>query len=155
MAAIGFTWVYLIIIAMIAGPEGLGTLSADRVQQLMSLGYLAIILPLIGSGLAITVQSWAAFWQRRDFGNAAIAAWNTYAQINNLVGAVREVPSALSTAKDLLFGDDDEETDASGNLVVLLAALAIGAGIITTTIIVSTVAARVERELAFRAAARD
>ena len=152
MAAIGFTWVYFIIIATVAGPDGFGTLSAERVQQLMSLGYLAVIVPVIGSGVAITVQSWAAFWQRRDFGNGAIAAWNTYAEIHNIVGAVQHVPSAWAAVADLFVSDDDE--DGAGTLVWVLAALAIGAGVITTAIIVRTVAGRVERDLAFKAASQ-
>jgi len=154
MAAVGFTWVYLIVIAIMAGPDGAGRLSAARVEQLMSLGYLAVIVPLIGSGVAITVQSWAAFWQRKDFGNGAIAAWNTYAQVHNIVDAVSAVPSAWDAVSGLFKSSDDEE-DASGTLVLVLAALAIGAGVLTTVLIVRTVAANVQRELAFKAVMAD
>jgi hypothetical protein len=120
----------------------------------MSLGYLAVIVPLIGSGVAITVQSWAAFWQRKDFGNGAIAAWNTYAQVHNIVDAVSAVPSAWDAVSGLFKSSDDEE-DASGTLVLVLAALAIGAGVLTTVLIVRTVAANVQRELAFKAVMAD
>jgi hypothetical protein len=151
MAAIGFTWIYLIVVACVAGPDGFNKLTAEQVEQFLSLGYLAIIVPLIGSGIAITVQSWAAFWQRRDLGNGAIAAWNTYAQFHNLAGAIQEVPSAWGAVADL-FRTDDEDDDGVAALVVGVAALAIGSGVLTTIIIVRTVAARVQRNLAFRAA---
>lgn len=151
MSAIGFTLVYLIVVAYAAGPDGANWLSPQRVNQMLSLGYLAILPPLLGTGLAITVQSWAHFWRRRTFGSGAIAAYNTYAQLSNMYNAYMEAPNAWKEVKNF-FSDDDDPADAGSLIAFLCFVIAVAGGIVTTAIIIHIVSANVAREVRDRAA---
>lgn len=147
MSAVGFTWCYFILVAI--GLQASGKVTPEQAQQFLNLGYLAVIIPCIGSGTAITVQSWAHFWKRKTFGNGAVATWNTFADVYNIVSAFEHVPSAWSSVGDLFSMDSDDDGVAS--LLLMLAVLALGAGIVTTMLIVRTVNARTVRDLQMRA----
>jgi hypothetical protein len=144
MAAVGFSWSYLVIIAFAAGPDGFKKLPANAVEALFSLGYLIIIGPCIGSGIAITVDSWAYFWRRRTFGSGALATYNTFADVYNIYNAARYAPSMWDKVVDLLFPKKRSSSDSSNvaGLVVLLALAAVAGGILTTAAIIRTVAER-------------
>ncbi len=150
MAAVGFTYVYFILIAMIAVASG--QLSPENGEKFLQLGYLIVIVPALGSGLAITIQSWAHFWRSRNFVDGAVSVWNTYAQLANLSGAFETVPGAWDSVGSLFSSDSDEDAGVAA-LVFILAVLALGAGIVTTMLIVRTVDANVLRGVQFRAMA--
>lgn len=141
MSASGFTWCYALIGAFLGGSlthevdgKAVPYLSAQAVDAVCQAGYLAVILPVIGSGLAITVHSWAVFWRRRTFGDGALAGYNTFANVYNLAGAVRHVPEAGSGLGKFFDGDDKGK-----GLVVLIVLAAACAGVLTTyTIVTST-----------------
>ena len=139
MSAAGFTWCYLVPIAYLAGPGCFGKLPTPYVEALWSLGYLTIIGPVIGSGLAITVQSWMIALRTRSFRDGAIAGYNTFAQLYNIGSAIEYVPSAWDKVTDVLFSKDSKNDSDGGNalgrLVILLVVLALLAGCLTTTII--------------------
>lgn len=136
MSAIGFTWVYVTVLALLLG--ALGKISSDAVQGILSLGYLLIIIPLLGSGLAIMVSSLITAWKQRTFGNVAVAGYNTIAQAYNSYSAIQTIPSALSTVVNLFGGKKSKNTTT---LVVILVVIgAIFGGILTTyAIIASTI----------------
>lgn len=137
MSAVGFTWIYLILAAEIFGPGGLGKLNAKYVEGMWSLGYLAIVIPLIGSGIAITIDSWAYFWRRRTWGSGGLAAWNTFADIFNIVQAMETVPGALKEVSGLFSSDGDDDASATmAKWAIGLAIFAVLAGILTTVFIV-------------------
>lgn len=146
MSASGFTWCYMVIAAfagsVIPFEQDDGTsaplLTAVQVQAFCDLGYLMIIVPIIGSGLAITIHSWGVFYRRRSLGDGAVAGWNTFAQIYNIASAFQHVPQA---SKGVLgfFGDSDEK---GKGLVLLLAVLAVAGGILTTSMIIRGTARR-------------
>jgi len=92
MASAGFSWCYLIVLAFIAGPDGLNKLPPKYVQAMCNLGYLALIIPVIGSGTAITIQSLVRAWKERSLASGGIAAWNTFADVYNISQAVEHVP---------------------------------------------------------------
>jgi hypothetical protein len=144
MAAVGFTWCYLVILAYVA--QASGKFSNAQVAGMFSLGYLVIIVPLIGSGFAITAGSWAHFWRQRSFGNGAIAGWNTFAQISNTFRAISAVPSALR-----LVGEGFKVKGggkSKGALVlVLMVVLAVAGGVMTTMAIVKAAARAHIRDL--------
>lgn len=155
MAASGFTWCYMVILgvagATIPFEQDNGTvaplLSPDSLAAFASLGYLVIIGPILGSGLAITVHSWGVFWRRKSLGNGAVAGYNTFAQIYNMYGAVQHVPSAFKEVSEF-FGKDSEDGKGKGKIVLILVALAVLGGILTTWAIIrrtarSTAATRV------------
>ena len=63
MSACGFTWVYIALLAILA--QSFQWLPARYIEGIFSLGYLVIIVPLLGSGLGITASSWAHFGVKR------------------------------------------------------------------------------------------
>jgi len=125
MAACGFTWCYLVIYGLIGA--GLGKLNPQMLQGLFSLGYLVIILPVIGSGFGIWIHSLALAWRQRTFGNIAVASWNTFAQLNNCYSAIRGIPMAIKKVGDCFSGKAK-----GGYWLVILTILAAVAGIVTT-----------------------
>lgn len=136
MSAAGFTWCYLVIAAVVFGSIPMGDpptpiLGPTEVEAMLSLGYLVVILPILGSGLAITIDSWGHFYRKRTLGSGAVTAWNTYAQVSNAISAARNVPDAFGKALDAFDGDGDSK----GVVVLILVALALAGGIITTTVI--------------------
>ena len=149
MSASGFTWCYLVIIgllgsitpaAWVMSPEegevitGM-LLDPASLQAFYQLGYLIIIFPILGSGLAITVQTWRHMARRRAAGTAgagdyAITGWNTFAQVHNMYSAVRNVPSAFEGVGSFFGGSDSK--DGKGTIVIVLVILAVLGGILTT-----------------------
>lgn len=149
MAAVGFTWCYLILFGAVAtvipitDDDGntAPLLSGESLEALYNLGYLMIIGPAIGSGLAITVNSWMAFAKRRSFGDGMVAGWNTYAQVSNTMSAIQHVPEVSSSLGDFFKSDKDNK----GAVVIVLAAVALFGGILTTWGIISMIASKRSR----------
>jgi len=145
MSACGFTWVYLIILALIA--QSFGKLPEVYVDAALKLGYLVIILPVLGSGLAITIQSWAHFWRERNLRSGAITGWNTFAQAYNMYEAASAIPDAVRDVYKVLGGKDKDDDDGKAKAAVLLIViLALTAGVLTTAAIIRVTArTRVEQ----------
>lgn len=133
MAACGFTWCYTLLGAYAA--YAVGYLTSTQAEGVLRLGYLVIIIPVIGSGIGILVESWARFYRSRSLGDGALAAWNTFANAYNVVGAMDAVPGSISFLKDL-FTDEDNLASVAAMLVVTIAVLAIIGGIVTTSVVV-------------------
>lgn len=153
MSACGFTWVYVTILGLIA--QSTGKLPPQYVNAMFSLGYLTIILPILGSGLAITAQSWAYFWRERNFGSGAAAGWNTFAQIYNMYEAVHIIPEAIKSLGGVLKDDDSE--DGKGQLLaiaVMLVVAAVSGGVLTTTAIIRKTAKNHADDVAVKQALR-
>ncbi|MCE9643063.1 MAG: hypothetical protein K8Q97_01915 [Candidatus Andersenbacteria bacterium] len=138
MSACGFTWVYLTILTMIA--VSCEWLTPHWGEVMFKLGYLVIIGPVLGSGLAIWAHSIVVAYRRRNLSDVAVAAWNTYAQVSNTweaashaPGFLKEVMSAFSSTSD--DDDDDNKGAQMGLLVILLVILAVFGGVITTGVI--------------------
>lgn len=134
MSACGFTWVYVALLGMLA--QNFQWLPTRYIQGIFSLGYLVIILPLLGSGLGIAVSSWVQFWRQKNLINGGIAAWNTYAQISNVVSAVRFVPEAIGNVVSAFKGDDDEEDNRALLIMLAVVLVAVGAGVMTARAII-------------------
>ncbi len=161
MSASGFTWCYLIALAFLAAvtpqalfvhsPEGTPPvtgmlLSLDALQATLELGYVVIILPILGSGLAITVDSWRrlATSKDRNVGDYAITGWNTYAQASNMYNAARELPGIFDHLSAFfggaLGGASKSKDDNKGKALILVVALvvcAVLAGALTTYSIIN------------------
>lgn len=149
MSASGFTWVYLLILCAVGQAiPGKYHLPDKYAQAIFGIGYLIIILPVLGSGLAITVQSWAHFWKERNFRTGAVAGWNTFADIYNTYEACRAVPEIFGFLGKL-WDSEDEDTDGKTVIFVLLVAAAVMCvigGALTTTAIVRSTARSVARQ---------
>ncbi|TSC81745.1 MAG: hypothetical protein G01um101420_850 [Parcubacteria group bacterium Gr01-1014_20] len=139
MSACGFTWVYLFILALLA--QAFGRLGPEEINGMLSLGYLVIILPIIGSGLAITIDSWAHFWRRKSFGSGAVAGYNTFAQTYNTYQAIKTVPKAFEAVGGLFKGKGSRDgKGAAAVFILILVVLAICGGTLTTIAIVRATA---------------
>ena len=150
MSASGFTWCYLVILGLLGavtplalfmkGENGVPVegmlLDAQAVQAFFDLGYLVILLPILGSGLAITVNSWREFARakHRRMGDYVITGWNTFAQIDNIYMAIQETPGVITNLGRFFFGGA-KDSDAKGKaamLVVTLVVVAALGGVLTT-----------------------
>lgn len=125
-AAIGFSSV--IGFAIGAGLHATGHLPAAVAHGAVSAWYLLIIIPVLGTGLAITIESWIIAFRERSLANMGGAAYNTLAMAHNAYGAVDGIGQALKGVSSLLDTKDDE---GGSNLVLMafglvLAALASG-----------------------------
>lgn len=155
MAAVGFTWCYLVLLAW--GAMASGKLPENYAQAMFELGYLIIAVPLIGSGIAITIDSWAYFWRRRTFGSGAIAGLNTAIDVYNIYQVAKHAPGAWDHVKGLLFDSDsdDESSSVFARIAIFLALAAVFGGILTTAAIVRTVAESKASERRFKYAAEE
>lgn len=139
-AAIGFSSVIGAVLGAIA--FHFGFLPAKAASQAMSLWYLLVIVPAIGSGLIITVHSWIIAFRERSILNMGAAAYNTLAQAHNMLGAFRNMGSALDAVAGLFSNDDDEPSVAV--LVVALVAFALASGVLLTAYLIRRYAGRIE-----------
>lgn len=141
MAASGFTWCFLVLIGL--GVHATGYLPEEYLKGFYELGYVVIVVPVLGSGLAITIDAWAYYWKRRTFGSGAVATYDTFAQVYNTYQAAQALPGIFEHLGGLFsFGDDDDD-DVKVKLVVMMVVLVVlsaAAGIFLTALIVRTTA---------------
>lgn len=146
MSASGFTWCYLLVIGLLgsvipvggdadAGIEAAPLVTPEMLDAFYSLGYLVIIFPILGSGLAIMIASWRQFARSRSVGDGLVTGWNTFAQVHNTISAMNAVPDALDGVGSFFKGSDDSK----GAIVILLVALAVAGGALTTMFIIRSV----------------
>lgn len=134
MSACGFTWVYLTLVTL--GAIGGGWLTARQGQVLFELGYLVLILPILGSGFGLWANSLVEAHRQRTLGSVGVGVWNTYAQFHNTWQAASDAPGFFSDVMGFFSSDDDnDDNSASAGLILLLVLLALAGGIITTTVI--------------------
>jgi len=162
MSASGFTWCYMVVLGFLgtiipvggdeaAGIEAAPLLTQDMLEAFFNLGYLMIIFPILGSGLAITVASWRRFARTRSVGDGLVTGWNTFAQIHNTWNAVQHVPKAWDGLGKFFKGGDDKK----GAVVIGLVVLAVAGGCLTTYGIITSVSARALAEEGMKAQEQD
>jgi hypothetical protein len=139
--------------AMVDGQWQTSTLTTADGETLLSgvfsPWYVAIILPILGSGFAITAHSLRAAYRRRDFASIASAGWNSFAQIHNTVGAVRNLGGAFGDIGKL-FDVGSKGGDSKNKVVILaivLVVLSIVGGFMIAFGLVKFFAARAESRL--------
>jgi len=135
MSASGFTWCYSILLALGAANlpyKGHMLLPPRYAMAVLELGYLVVILPVIGSGIGILISSWQNFMRSRSLFHGGVAGYNTFANVYNIYNASRAVPMVLKDIVGLL-GKGDKNKNW---LVILLVALAALGGAMTTFAIV-------------------
>lgn len=87
----------------------------QMIQWIFSLWYLAVIFPILGSGLAIWAHSLRIAFKNRDFASIATAGWNTFAQIHNTISAINNIGGAFSDVKSLFNSLSDSKGDSNSN----------------------------------------
>ena len=141
-SAVGFTSAYAIILATLA--MQFNYLPPQAIQLMMNLTYVLIIIPALGSGFAITIHSWIAFAREKSLANLGMAGWNTFAQAYNTYNAVQNFGAAFSNVSESLgelFSGDSDGDDASTMRVLMLVAIALLGGVLTTAALVQKYAA--------------
>ncbi len=128
MSACGFTWCYLAIYAFVATTFNLA--DPQFIEATFNLGYVMIIFPIIGSGMAIWAHSIIVAYRERSAANVGVAAWNTFAQAYNIYGAFRGLPDILKSLGNFLKGGD------SKTKAIQIAIMALALGVLTTYVII-------------------
>lgn len=146
-AAIGFSSVLLLPLLYLAHDYAPAYFTDHEFQGALGLWHLTIIVPLIGTGLAITIESWVAAYRNASLLNLGNAAWNTFAQIHNTARAVEDFGGALGAASNAFAstlnrgsdGDEDGSTSAAitGLMIMLMVgSFALFGGILITAAII-------------------
>jgi hypothetical protein len=145
-SAIGFSLVYLIAAlggVTVLAPESIPPETIQYLWELtFSIWYIAVIFPLLGTGLIITIHSWMEAVRRKDALSAGIAAYNTYAQVSNMVSAARNSGEAFGMVGDALgslFKGGGSSDSAKGKVIILaflMVLVALMAGILTTALLI-------------------
>jgi hypothetical protein len=106
-----------------------------------SLWYLLIIIPAIGTGLIITVQSWVVAFRTRSILDMGSAAYNTFAMAHNIASAANGgISDALAGVGKLFDGEDGD--GAMVVLAIALVAVSLGGGIVLTALLIRKYAGR-------------
>jgi hypothetical protein len=135
-SACGFTVVIGFLLALLA--SACHWLPPKYVQALLSLEYLIVVVPALGSGLVILLHSWILAFRQRSLANLSVATYNTLAMGQNVYDAATHLPSIFDNLSDLFSGsgDKDDDNNLALVLVCVLALAALAGGILLTVIIV-------------------
>lgn len=138
-AMIGFSYVYMTVLVLLG--DGLHFISAQGLMFMMNLSYVFLIFPLLGTGLALTIQSWIQASREKSLNSLGIAGWNTFAQAYNMYSAVQHIGPAFSMVQNnmenIFFHNNDDDDKEEDILIVFLVVLAILAGVITTMAVIN------------------
>lgn len=94
----------------------------------VDLMWISIIVPIVGTGIVITIQSVKDAIQDRSFGNIAIAVWNVGSTIENLFDLFSNFGGIIG---DINKRSDDE--NGSGLLIVIsIVMIALCSGMVLT-----------------------
>jgi hypothetical protein len=158
MAIAGFTMVYgcLLLLLSIGLYPSIPYLNENVELSLLitianDLLYLLIAAAVIPTGIIIWLNSMVAFWKRKTFGGGAVAAWNTYANIRNIVSATRAVPAAFGRLTEALFKGDNKGKTILVKFALFIIILALLSGFFTA----SAIKKRADRNYNLIDAARD
>ena len=133
-AAIGFSSVYIFLLSTVCVITGI--LLASTLSAVNALFYLLIIIPALGTGLIIMIQSWISLYRERSLANLGGAAWNTFAMAYNTYNAVTSIGQAVDIVSNQFGGMHNDDDDDSDDRIILLVVFALLAGILTTYVIV-------------------
>lgn len=139
-SAIGFSSVLMIGLAFPASHFMDPTQAHKLITWMMALWYVLVIIPILGTGLVITLHSWMQFLRTKSWSDLAASSWNTYATLHNLYDASQSLGPAMDTVGEmftaLVKGGDDEEDSALARLAIALVFLALVGGVLLTVMII-------------------
>jgi hypothetical protein len=156
-AAIGFSMPILLALAftsislLTAGePPTLSPAEAAQMfEAIVSLWYLAIILPALGTGTIIMVESVKTAIERRDIGSIGRAAYNTFANIHNISGAFSGIGQAFGSVTKAFSGKGKGGKDSGKILIVLIAIMIVVVALLAGTFITASLIKRYRQKTAF------
>ncbi|GEP00546.1 hypothetical protein [Methylobacterium haplocladii] len=137
-SAIGFS--SILIFAGAYAAHGMGILPDKAMKATLSLWYLAIIFPTLGTGFLITIHSWIVAYRERNLLDMASAAYNTVAMAHNLYQASSGIGDAFGSVFTFFSSVTDDDEDGAGILVVItvlaIVVFALGGGALLTRAII-------------------
>jgi hypothetical protein len=146
-SACGFTLVFAVLMAF--GLTTAHVLPAKAMGAVMDMAYLLIILPILGSGLIITAQSWISAFRRRSFGGGLLASYNTFAMASDAYNAFSGIPEAFRGLQNLVGSEDDDPKGMVFAIVVGLVVASLFLGVLLTRGIIFHYAGRDSRRFAY------
>lgn len=160
-SAIGFSSVFLFPLLFLANAIAPDAFTADDLNAAVSLWYATIILPALGTGLLITIESWIAAYRERSLANIGVAAYNTLVQAHNTMGAINSFGPALQAVGKAFASVAKSRGDAKGKaallgimIAVAVVAVALSAGVGLTAALIHRYAATVPLPAAAAVAAK-
>jgi len=142
-SAIGFSSVFMLPLVFLAHAAFPDTFTSETLNGALNLWYVTIIFPALGSGLALTIESWIAAYRERSLMTIGIAAYNTLAQVHNTLGAIGSFGPAFRSVGDMFSSVVTSKDDAKGKagllgamLAVAVVAIALFAGTILTAVLI-------------------
>lgn len=156
-SAVGFSMPCVIALAWLAGEAGL--LDSAGMRAVGALWYLAVILPILGTGFIITAHSWMVAYRERSLMSMGLAAYNTAATAHNTYSAVSSIGEMFGVLGDALKGSSsDSDSNKSGVLVLLvivaIVVVSLGLGILATRAVVLHYAGKLDLPAGARPAMR-
>jgi hypothetical protein len=122
-SAIGFSSILILALIYVVHDNLPGYFTDVYYKGAISLWYMTIIFPMIGAGLAITVESWVAVYRDASLLRLSNAAWNTFAEIHNTAKAIESMGDAFSAVSDALSSPFNSSSDSNGDGTVAIAGL--------------------------------
>jgi hypothetical protein len=134
-SAIGFS--SIILMALLGVAHLFHVLPPKLEHAALSLWYLLIIVPALGTGFAILVESWRVALRDRSLLNLGTAGYNTVAMWHNAAGAWDGIGRAFADVASVIPSGDED--DAEAGLLLLAFAMvvtALAAGIFLTAALI-------------------
>ncbi len=146
-SAIGFSSALIPPLLYLAHENLPGYFTDVYFEGAIGLWFMTIVFPMIGAGLAITVESWVAFYRDGSLLRLGNAAWNTLSQVHNTARAVESMGGAFSAVSDAfgsafnLSGDSTDDAASSAALaglmiMLVVVSLALTGGVLITAVII-------------------
>lgn len=129
-SAVGFSM--LLLWAALFAAHFFEILPAKILDGAVSLWYLAVIIPVIGTGLIITIESLVTAWRKRNLLHIGRAAWNTYATVSNIHDASSGMVSNSLDSVSGMFDSDDSASTAAAKLAFVLVGFSLAGGVLLT-----------------------
>lgn len=128
-SAVGFSMLVALAATAVAYACGYPRLAS----LVMDFWYLGIILPALGSGLVVTIDSIRTAMRERDLASGITATINTGIMVNNIWQSIGTVANALT---DIASTNDDGEDEAPLLIFAgIIACVAIASGALLTWVI--------------------
>ncbi len=127
MAACGWSWVILTIETILVVITGY--LTPEEAMAMFNLGWLFLIVPAVGSGFALWGYSLVRAFKTRQWGDVAVAGWNTFAQAHNVYSMAKHAPDAIESVLKV-FGKSKDGSKLLAILIMVI--IALGGGVLIT-----------------------
>lgn len=132
-AAIGFSSVFGCLVGAIA--YHFHYLPPRAADAAASLWYALVVVPILGTGMIITIESWIFAFRERSLLSLGISGWDTFAQLHNTADAIDGIGDAMSNVVG--FFTEDGESGVLTAIVIGLVLFALASGVTLAATLIS------------------